>query len=205
MRKPVTVAFACEKGGAGKTSTCVHIAHAFARRLGRGVVQLIDRDGQRNAVEFLPAMPQVLAEDALTVKVRLIDTPPSLGSALRQSLLEADHVVVPINSFAALQGLHGLEETMSALQTQRPTPFAVHYLATMQHATAKSSQLVQNALRARYRSSVLQNTVRRSDAFESAWMVGLTVFDYAPKSAAAMQMQAVCDELFECLKLSEME
>jgi chromosome partitioning protein len=205
MTEPLTVVLACQKGGVGKTSTCVHLAYAWAQKLGCGSVQLIDRDHQKSAARFLPQMPQVMAHDADSVRVRLIDTPPTLGIELSDSLREADHVVVPINSFAAMEGLKGLEETMQKIRAQRLTPFAVHYLATMQHPTAKSSELVQNTLRTRYRTQVLTATVRKSDAFESGWIMKQTVFEYAPKSAAAQQMQAVCDELFNRLKLQESE
>lgn len=207
MPEPITIAFSCFKGGVGKTTLAIHCAQRWAERLGAGVVQLIDTDTQKNAIKFLPAMPQVLAEDAdtataSTVRVRVVDTAPTLTAALVQVLLEARFVVVPVMGYGAVEGLAKLEKTIEEARGLNPVIETV-YALPIQHPTANSAAFIEAALRGMHGPQVLASTVRRADAFEVAWLRQTTIFNDAPQSSAAQQMRALCDELFERFRLGE--
>lgn len=104
------IAFASQKGGAGKTTLATHLA-VQAERAGAGPVGVIDTDPQGTlaawraarrapAPRFARATPQRLVKEIAAmrdagVKLLVVDTPPAIGSIIARVVAMADLVVVP--------------------------------------------------------------------------------------------------------------
>lgn len=96
------------KGGAGKTTTALHLA-AVAANNGRDVI-LIDADREHSALEWadrigdrafraIAAEPERLARQARAVSPNhtvIIDTPPNNREILKTAASVSDHVLVPV-------------------------------------------------------------------------------------------------------------
>lgn len=102
------VTIASLKGGAGKTTTAIHLA-AVAASGGHDVV-LLDADRERSAVEWgsriqnaafrvASAQPDRLARQARELAAGhtvIVDTPPNDREILKTAAGVADHVLVPV-------------------------------------------------------------------------------------------------------------
>lgn len=102
------VAITSLKGGAGKTTTAIHLA-AVAAADGLDVV-VLDADRERSAFEWggritsapfrvVAAEPNRLARQARDLspaRIVIIDTPPNDREVLKTAAAVADHVLVPV-------------------------------------------------------------------------------------------------------------
>jgi chromosome partitioning protein len=153
----VKVALANLKGGVGKTTTAVHLAHAL--EAGGVRVLLVDADGQGSALAWSEAftiptvalpvkdlhrrLPQ-LARDHDHV---VIDTPPGDLAVVRSALQAADLVVVPVTP--ALVDLDRLRTTLDladAASQLRTEPLRVKVLLTRVRAGTRSARLAREVL-----------------------------------------------------------
>ena len=114
-RQPVIVGSLNQKGGAGKSTTAVHLAHWLATR-GKSV-HLVDLDPQGTSSfwlqasdlgiphTFLAADSDVVLEQlpaiADTVDVVVVDGPAGLSDATRAVLLLADLALIPVQPSGA--------------------------------------------------------------------------------------------------------
>src|SRR4051794_13004085 len=147
------VAFASQKGGAGKTTLTGHLA-VEAERQGHGPVAIIDTDPQESLSDWwkarsseTPTMAQVelgtLRQQLDALEERgfplvMIDTPPAVATSIKLVIAAADLVVVPTRP--SPHDLRAIGRTlMIAEECMKPLVFVINGAANRARITAETS------------------------------------------------------------------
>lgn len=210
--RPVIVAFSGGKGGTGKTTATISCAVDWMVRKKRKVL-VVDADPQRSlltwsavANEAKRPVPTVVAMGAGLSQpgqlpalaknhdVTLIDAPGRIDGIVRESLLVADLVIVPCQ--ASAMDVWSLTESLDLVNKARllrPKLNAALLLNRVQSRTTltKSVRETLEATGVRLLASTLGDRV----AFREAPAAGQGPTTYAPKSPAALEVQALVNEI----------
>lgn len=210
-RRPAIIAFAGQKGGAGKTTAAVSIAvelHARGRR-----VLLVDTDPQATArtwaavaTERKLAWPTVVGmgpglyrDDQLPALARgydvvVVDCPPRLDATQREVLYIADVVVLPCGpSTVDAWALAESRDLVAEARRLRPELKAVVLITRKQLRTAigRDARGVLEAAKLPVLAAELAYRV----TYQEAPAAGMGPTTYAPASPAADEVRALVDEL----------
>lgn len=184
-----TVAVVNLKGGSGKTTSAVFLAHEWAAA-GRRVL-LVDADPQATALRWSEQAGFELATLALPVKdlhtrlagivgdryeLVVIDTPPlaERSGIVLSALRLADLVVVPVApTMAEFERLGDVWEAIGEVEPVRVAPAEVAVLLNRTVANASSTEMVRRAIAAGAGGwparRVLEVTVPRREALAQAF------------------------------------
>lgn len=191
------VALLNQKGGVGKTTMAVHIAHAWARE-GRAVT-LHDTDEQRSALDYAAKLPALLWKDDNTLleadpeRLTVVDTPPTLGEEIADALRLADAVVVPINDWQAVRGLARLLATTERARVANPN-LQVILCPVMADDTIHWRE-TEAELRRLFGARVLSITIPRATAFREAARNLQTLFDFEPRHPTCPRLESAAREI----------
>ena len=198
------------KGGTGKTTTSIHLAHALALEGAR--VLFVDADPQGSATQWLaardsdspapfrlvglaqPIIHRELPALAEGYDAVVIDGPPSEGAIIRSLVAASSHVLIPVQPSAldlwagdvvreSLEQVRMLRDVKAAyVVTRKPAQETV--LSREFQAAAEADGL-----------PVLDGSQNRGgrDGYPAAMGGGLTVFDTAPNGPAAAEVRALLD------------
>ena len=210
------IAFSSLKGGTGKTSLSVHLAHAIALA-GKRVI-LIDADPQASASDWAaartdaPPFPVVgMARDtlhrdlsALTADYdhAIIDTPPRVSALARSAILAADLVLIPVQPSSSY-------DVWAAAETVRLIEEAQQFKPEVKAAFVVNRKIpktviggdVAGAL-ADYSPPVLSASISQRVSFAEA-SAGYTVLEDAPKSAAAGEVRSLAAAVLEFMGVAQ--
>jgi chromosome partitioning protein len=174
----VIIAVASVKGGAGKTTTAVHLAAALAARRGAGPVALLDADASRAATRWVergPGMPYAVADitrppaDAEHI---VVDTPGAESAAdLVELARAADRVIIP--SPPSPLDLVGALDTLELLADLAD----VRVLLTRCPPRPQRDEIEARALLADEGARVLRHAVPNRKPYQAAALLGVTVRD----------------------------
>jgi chromosome partitioning protein len=215
------VAFAGQKGGAGKSTTAICAACEFLEQ-GRSVL-LVDADPQQTAntwasvaTEARHKAPTViamggtmhrdgqLAKVAAPFDVTLIDCPPRHDAIQRSALMVADVVLLPCGPTAAdVWALASTIELLGEARTVRAQLRAAVVLTRVQAHTSigKSARevLAETGL------PVFKAQLGYRVAYQEALAAGLGVTTYAPRDVASDEVRALVEELKRFAKTSHLK
>ncbi len=205
----MVIAFAGQKGGAGKSTAAINVA---AEALRRGLdVLLIDADPQGTARSWHAAAAEAghpapavlcLSEDlhrrvpslAKEHELVVIDCPPRHAEIQRAALLVADVFVIPAAGTPAdAWALVGTAKLIDEARKVRPKLDA-RVLISRLKASTSVGRMARDVL-AGAGLPLLRAELRDRVAFQEAMAAGLGVTVYAPRSEAADEVRAVVDEL----------
>src|SRR5919197_359030 len=117
----------------------------------------------------------------------LLYCPPSLGPLTVNALVEADRVIVPVQTeYFALEGLAGLLETLSLVQRElNPKLVVAGMLLTMHDGRTRLARDVEREVREHFPSLVFDTVIPRNVRIGEAPSFGRPVIHHDPHSAGA--------------------
>jgi chromosome partitioning protein len=198
-----TIAFVCQKGGAGKTTAAIHTAVEGSRRGFKTL--LIDIDPQASAAKVMDRRgdipPDVTTEAAgrLDRAIRVaaeqgydlvvIDSAPQADRAAAQAAKVADLVVIPLQP--SILDLDAVDSTIDVCKLVG-TPMLV--LLNRVPAQGREVAGTETAIK---RRGLAVASVRWGErkAFRYPFMKGLTAREVEPDSRAAVEVTAFFDAL----------
>ena len=125
-----------------------------------------------------------------------IDCPPSLGLLTINSLTAADSILVPIQcEFFALEGLTQLMNTVRLVKKHLNSRLEIEGVAlTMYDSRTNLSAQVSEELRKYFGSKVYSTIIPRNVRLGEAPSYGLSILEYAPRSAGAEAYRKLAEE-----------
>jgi chromosome partitioning protein len=204
------VSFLNQKGGVGKTTLAVHVADALARRNKR--VLLVDADPQGSALDWSaarqseshfpvaglprPSIHKELPTLGSGFDAVIIDGPPRVYDVARSAIMASDLVLVPVQPSPydvwAAKEIIDLMHEATAFKPNLKSAFVINRKIVN---TALGRDVV-DAL-SEYPIPVLPTAVCQRVALAESAAQGQTVFEMAPESPAARELQALVDEIME--------
>jgi len=126
----------------------------------------------------------------------LIDTPPTFGPLMNSALNAADMLVIPVDcGYFAMLGIKELLSEMEAIREgTNPNLKVLGYLLTLWDRTRIASETL-DGLVSSFGDTVFEARIRRCVKLKEAPVLGKTIFQYAPTSAAAEDYFAFAQEV----------
>ena len=196
----LTLVFASQKGGGGKTTLSGHIAVEAERQGQAGSVVMIDMDPQASLTGWFrersantPVMVRILADglaatlDELRksgVGLVVIDTPPAITESIRETCRLADLVVVPTKP--SPHDLRAVGATVDIIDSvRRPMVFVVN------QATQRARITADVAVSLSQHGTVAPVTIHHRVDFPTAMIDGRVVVELDPESRSAGEIAAL--------------
>jgi chromosome partitioning protein len=209
------ITFSSLKGGTGKTSLSVHLAHAIALTGKR--VLLVDADPQASASDWAAArdtpspFPVVgMARDTLHRDLAavagdydhcIIDTPPRVSALARSAILAADLVLIPVQPSSY--------DVWAAAETVKLIEEAQQYKPDLKAAFVINRKIPKSVIGgdvagalADYSPTVLPAAISQRVSFAES-SAGYTVLEDSPKSAAAKDILALSKAVLKFMGVSQ--
>lgn len=193
------IVLASQKGGAGKTTLCGHLA-VEAERQGAGPVALIDTDPQGGLAAWWNAraapspsfavvgsaglqatLDELRAKGAATV---FVDTPPSLSDSIRHTIRFADLVVVPVQpSPHDLRAAAGTVELVRSCR--RPMVFTLNRTRQGTRLTADAAVALSQ------HGTIAPAFIQDRQDYRASMTDGRTAQELDPRSRSAAEIAAL--------------
>lgn len=205
-----------QKGGVGKTTLSVSIAHELARKSTPEDVLLVDADPQQSALSWsevrenkLPFAVIGLAKKSLhrdlpaigkNYKHIIIDGPPRVTELARSCIMAADIVIIPCTP--SPYDIWASEETIQLVKEAAVYKENLKYCFVINRKIANTAigRDVVDVLNS-MEMKVLTSHVCQRVIFAEAAASGKTVFDLEPESKASEEIEKLVNEIVEMEKL----
>jgi chromosome partitioning protein len=125
----------------------------------------------------------------------LVDCPPIVNWLTRMVLFATESVIVPIQ--AEPYALQGLRDLIPLLDKMSATAQLHKIVINMFRANTQLHQTILKEITEEFPGRVAKQTVRQTIQLAEAAKEGLSIFEYAPSSIGALDLYALCWELFE--------
>jgi chromosome partitioning protein len=156
---------------------------------GGGLHQLPDRDRR------LASLLTLLDDDFDTC---LIDCPPTIGLLTFNALRACRETLVPVETgYFAMKGAEKQWQTIQRTIKHIGRPIACHLLPTMHKPEMKTAEDILATLRREYAGQIIPMVIREHNVLREAASFGQPVMEYAPKSEAHDDFEALADWLEE--------
>lgn len=201
-----------QKGGVGKTTLSISIAHELARRHSADDVLVVDSDPQQSSLSWsevregkLPftvigfskkSLHRDLPPIAKNYKHVIIDGPPRVTELARSCIMASDLVLIPCTP--SPYDIWASAETVELLKEASVYKEKLKGVFTINRKIANTAigRDVVDALR-ELELAVLDSHISQRVIFAEAAASGKTVFDIEPDGKAANEIIALVDEILK--------
>ncbi len=137
----------------------------------------------------------ILQELAPDYDFILVDCPPIVNWLTRMVLFAVEGVIVPIQ--AEPYALQGLQDLIPMLDKMTATAQLYKIVVNMYRSNTQLHQNILREIGEEFPGRIAKQTVRQTIQLAEAAREGLSIFEYAPASIGALDLYALCWELFE--------
>ena len=210
-RRQMIVSFLNQKGGVGKTTLSLNVAAAMART---ARVLLIDADEQGSASAWASLREQSpfqvismardnMARDAIQLGAgfthTIIDGPPRAQKIARSVIIASDAVLIPIEP-SGLSTWAAIETVNQVLEAQTVKPhLKCGFVISRKIANTVIGREIRE-MAAGQGFTILATEITQRVPFAESMTVGQTIFEYAPDSAAANEIENLVQEVEEMVR-----
>lgn len=202
-----------QKGGVGKTTLTVHLAHELRRRHNDLRVAIADADPQQSALKWVhrgekyePTGLEAFEVahdgegkrlkkelDAIAADIVLIDLPPAIASVSLRAALYSNLILIPVGASALdiEAGRAAVDLAEEALELDSSKRFLI--VPSKVRASTAAGRELRSVLQAW--GPLAKTTVTLRVAFSDAATVGQGIGAYAPSSAAHKEIQSLTNEV----------
>lgn len=137
----------------------------------------------------------VLQELAGDYDFILVDCPPIVNWLTRMVLFAVEGVIVPIQ--AEPYAMQGLQDLVPMLDKLTATAQVHKIVVNMYRGNTQLHQNILKEIVEAFPGRVAKQAVRQTIHLAEAARAGLSIFEYAPASSGALDLYALCFELFD--------
>jgi chromosome partitioning protein len=128
----------------------------------------------------------------------LFDAPPSRSLVTENILLAADEMVVPVAlTYLALDGCAEMMASLERLRMEHGRAPRISLVVPALYRKTQLADAILEKLRERFPRILAQNQLRYSVKIDEAQSHGQTIWEYAPRCAGALSLEALGQELLE--------
>ncbi len=129
----------------------------------------------------------------------LLDSPPQLGVFTRNVLAAADKIIVPMDGgFYSLFGLKLLHQAMPVFHQRLNPELEIAGILMTNHSTRLSiARNIYEEVCRTFGGLVFRNSIRQNVSLVEASSMGMSIFEYAPKSKGADCYRDVAEEFLD--------
>jgi chromosome partitioning protein len=130
----------------------------------------------------------------------LIDCPPSLGLLTINALLAASEVHIPIAmTYLALEGVGQVMDAIEAVKRdlEHPTLAITGVIPTFFDGRTRLSKEILQSVRDYFGEVVFDTPIRKNVKLDEAQSHHQSIFDYAPRSAGALEYESLVEEVIQ--------
>jgi chromosome partitioning protein len=139
-------------------------------------------------------LKQILQELHADYDFILIDCPPIVNWLTRMALFAAQGVIVPIQ--AEPYAMQGLQDLIPMLDKLTATAQLHKIVVNMYRSNTQLHQSILREIAEAFPGRIAKQAVRQTIHLAEAARAGLSIFEYAPASSGALDLYALCFELF---------
>ncbi|MGE3424738.1 MAG: ParA family protein [Dehalococcoidia bacterium] len=173
---------------------------AFESQLSLRVLQdeLSDVEKGEERIRFLRGLRVAIDEVRSDFDLVVLDTPPSLGFLLTSALIAADYYLIPFaGSKFNLDALDRLTTTTSKIRERfNPNLQLLGLLFTLVDERTRIDRQVQELVKENYGPDLFETFISYAVPHREAPFRRESIFEYVPGEKAALQYEALVDEVF---------
>lgn len=126
----------------------------------------------------------------------IIDSPPSFGFLTLNAMYAADMILVPMDlSYFSFNGINGVYRVTGLLQSEIGRNPAVYFIMNIFDQRSNFAKQFEEDAKKKLGPYILSSRVRSSVRLREAAKAGKTIFEYDPKSPAALDFYNLTSEI----------
>jgi chromosome partitioning protein len=177
------------------TSTALSTLDLIPANLGLSPIELSLTSLHAREYKLRRALADI--EDAY--EIIILDAPPNIGLLNLNAILSVDDLLIPVLAdFLSYDGLKILFETLRDIEDDFEFILKkIHIFLNRYNESMNICIRSRDAIRKNYSEFVCETVIRQNTTLSDATALGKSIFEYAPTSRAAVDINRLVNEVFE--------